>query len=65
MIREVDIGGVYLSPMLIHAAVAALIWLGLSFVFESTGLYRWVWHRSLFNLAVFVIVLAVVVTATL
>jgi hypothetical protein len=65
MIREVDIGGVYLSPMLIYAAVAALIWLGLSFVFEATGLYRWVWHRSLFNLAVFVIVLAVVVTAAL
>jgi len=52
---ETDIGGVYVP--------AALVWAGAAFVVSIlverflgwTGFYRLVWHRALFDLAVFVI----------
>ena len=52
---ETNIGGVYVP--------AALVWAGAAFVlcilsrarFGRAGFYRLVWHRALFDLAVFVI----------
>jgi hypothetical protein len=58
MIREIDLFGVYLSPMLGFVVVAALAWLVLRRVLERLGAYRWVWHRPLFDAALFVILLA-------
>lgn len=52
---ETNIGGVYVP--------AALVWAGAAFVLSIlverllgwTGFYRLIWHRALFDLAVFVI----------
>src|SRR5476649_353008 len=61
MIGEVDIYGVYLTAALVLMLVAYLFCLVVTRVFDRVGLYRFVWHRSIFDLAIYVIVLGVVV----
>lgn len=61
MIKEVDLFGVFLPPLLLYAGLAALLWLPLRFALERVGFYRLVWHPALFNLAVYAITLAGVV----
>ncbi len=57
MQTEINILGVYLPGllvlMLVAFVVARVIWQLLSW----TGIYRLVWHRSLFNLALYVLIL--------
>jgi hypothetical protein len=61
MKHEIDIFGVLVPSLLlwfvIAYALSALVRRGL----ERTGLYGAVWHRALFDLAVFVCLLGVVV----
>ena len=61
MIGEVDIYGVYLPAALVLMLVAYLFCLVVTRVFDRVGLYRFVWHRSIFDLAIYVIVLGLVV----
>jgi hypothetical protein len=57
MIGEIDIYGVLFPPL--------LIWLGLAYpaamvvrlCFSRLGIYRYVWHRPLFDLAILLILL--------
>ena len=53
-LREWSLGGVLLSPLLIYALAALLV----------TGvlrLARWIWHEALFDTALYVCVLSVLV----
>lgn len=52
---EIDLHGVFVSGLVAWAAVAYLIRAGLSRLFTYAGIYRLVWHRPLFDFAVFVI----------
>lgn len=61
MIKEVDLFGVYLPPMLLYAGLAALVWHPLRLVLERLGFYRLVWHPALFNLSAYLVTLAGVV----
>ncbi|MET0313862.1 MAG: DUF1656 domain-containing protein [Hansschlegelia sp.] len=61
MIKEIDVLGVFVPPLLLYLGVAALLWQPLRIVLERVGFYRLVWHRALFNLCAFVVVLAGVV----
>jgi hypothetical protein len=61
MIGEIDIYGVFLPAVLILMLVSYLLCLILTRVFARVGLYRFVWHRSIFDLAIYVIVLGIVV----
>jgi protein AaeX len=47
----------------ISAAVAFLLQLLLKRVLDASGLYRFVWHRALFDIAIYVILLGVVTAA--
>jgi hypothetical protein len=57
MQTEVNILGVYLPGLLVMMlasfVAARLVWQALSW----TGIYSLVWHRSLFNLALYVLIL--------
>jgi hypothetical protein len=57
MQHDISIGGVYLPGlfvlMLAAFVVARLVWEVLS----RTGLYSLVWHRALFNLALYILIL--------
>jgi hypothetical protein len=61
MIGEIDVYGVYLPAILVLMLVAYLLCLVVTRVFAFVGLYRFVWHRSIFDLAIYVIVLGIVV----
>ncbi|HKR89356.1 MAG TPA: DUF1656 domain-containing protein [Phenylobacterium sp.] len=61
MIGESDVGGVFVSAVLVSAVIA----LGLSFLLRRllalVGAYRFIWHPALFDTALFVILWAIVV----
>lgn len=58
MNADIDIFGVYVPSLMILALVAIIANLLLRSVLARVGVYRLVWHRSLFDLALFVIVLS-------
>ena len=52
---EINIGGVYVPAALVWAGAAFVLSLLVERVLVRTGCYRLVWHRALFDLAIFVI----------
>jgi hypothetical protein len=64
VIGEFDIYGVYFPSFAVFAAIAFLLQVFVVNRFlNAVGFYRWVWHRALFDLAVFVILLGAVTAA--
>ena len=64
MIGEFDVYGVYFPAFAIFAAIALLLQIFvINRLLRAIGFYRWVWHRALFDLAVYVILLGVVTAA--
>lgn len=61
--HEVNVFGVFVAPFVPLMAVAWLLSLVLFRVSSRTGLARFVWHTSLFNFAIYAIVLFVMVLA--
>jgi len=64
VIGEFDVYGVYFPAFAIFAAIALLLQIFvINRLLRAIGFYRWVWHRALFDLAVYVILLGVVTAA--
>ena len=61
MIKEIDVFGVFLPPLLLYAGIAMLAWQPLRVALERAGFYRLVWHPALFNASAYVLILAAVV----
>lgn len=59
MIKEITIAGVYVAPFAAYLIVSGLIYLPLRWIFNRIRIERFVWHRTLFDLAVFIILLGV------
>jgi uncharacterized protein DUF1656 len=53
--HSVEFLGFYLPPALLWAVAAVIPFAALRWLLERFGLYRFVWHRSLFNLALYVL----------
>jgi len=62
MTGEIDIYGVLFPPLLIWLGIALLLAAGLRLLMGRFHLYRFVWHRPLFDLAVLVILTGCVAT---
>jgi hypothetical protein len=60
MIGEIDLFGVFLPPLLVWLAIGLLLSAALRAILRRLGLYRYVWHRPLFDLALLVILTGVV-----
>lgn len=60
MIKEVSVAGIYVSPIAVYLVAAGGAFLPLRWVFDRVGIQRIVWHRALFDLAVYVILLSVI-----
>jgi hypothetical protein len=60
---EFDIYGVYFPAFAVFAAVAFLLQLVINRFLRAIGFYRLVWHRALFDLAIYVILLGVITVA--
>jgi protein AaeX len=63
VIGELDIYGVYVPIFVVVAAVAFLLQILLKRVLDACGAYRFLWHRALFDLAIYVILLGLVTAA--
>jgi hypothetical protein len=57
MIGEVSLYGLYFPPLLLLTLAALVVSNLLGRALARLGLYRFVWHPALFDLALFVIVL--------
>ncbi|MGC0151230.1 DUF1656 domain-containing protein [Chromobacterium vaccinii] len=64
MIGEIDFYGVYLPSLLLLMLIAFAVFGALRHALARLGLYRVVWHRSLFNFALYVIVLGCAIALT-
>ncbi len=60
MLKEINIDGVFVSPFAGYLVVALLVFLPLRTIFDRYAIQRWVWHRSLFDVSIFVIILSVI-----
>jgi hypothetical protein len=63
MIGEFDIYGVYFPAFAVFAAIALALHLSIKRLLDAYGVYRFVWHRALFDVALYVILLGVVTAA--
>jgi hypothetical protein len=61
MTGEVNIGGVFLSSVLVTALVALVLSFGLRRLLGWAGAYRFIWHPALFDTALFVILWGIVI----
>ncbi|MDR5796220.1 DUF1656 domain-containing protein [Caballeronia sp. LZ008] len=61
MIGEIDILGVFVPAVLVLMFIAYLLNQAIRNVLARVGFYRFVWHRSIFDLGIYVLVLGVVV----
>jgi hypothetical protein len=61
MIGEIDLYGVFLPPLLVWIGAALPLTAVLRRLLRWLGFYRFVWHRPLFDFALLIIVLGVVV----
>lgn len=60
MLKEINIEGVFFSPFVGYLVIAALLFFPLRMFFDRCAIQRYVWHRPLFDLSVFVIILSLI-----
>lgn len=65
MIKEINLDGVFLPPLLGYLVGTAVAWYVVRYLLQRLGVYRFVWHPPLFNTALYVILLSTFVAATL
>ena len=59
-LKEINIEGVFLAPFAGYLAVALLIFLVLRKIFDRYSIQKWVWHRPLFDISIFIIILSII-----
>jgi hypothetical protein len=57
MIGEASFYGLYFPWLLLLAGVALVVHWGARRLLGAVGLYRWIWHPALFDMALYVLVL--------
>ncbi len=65
MIKEINLDGIYLPPLLGYLAGTVVAWYLVRYLLDRFGVYRFVWHPPLFNTALYVVLLGAFVAATL
>lgn len=61
MLSEVSIAGIYLPPLLLYLAAALPLFAGLRALLTRAGVLRFVWHPSLFEFAVLLALIALLI----
>jgi hypothetical protein len=60
MLKEVNIDGIFIAPFAADLFFALLIFFPLRVLFDRQAIQRWVWHRQLFDISVFVIIVSII-----
>jgi hypothetical protein len=61
MMEEIDLYGVFIPSLLVWMVFAFVALLLLRRVLTALGVYTYVWHRPLFDIALYVITVGVVI----
>ncbi|MDE1174639.1 MAG: DUF1656 domain-containing protein [Parvibaculaceae bacterium] len=61
MLTEIDVGGIYMAPLAVYAAIALGLMLAVRFGLRRLGFFNWVWHPALFETGLYVAILSVLV----
>jgi hypothetical protein len=61
MLKEVDLAGVYVAPIVVYLLLATPIFLVCRWVLARLGVLAFVWHPALFEIALFGLILAILV----
>lgn len=61
MITEINIGGVYLAPIVLYVIIAIPIFVVLRMVLTGIGFWRVVWHPALFETALYLSILSLLI----
>jgi hypothetical protein len=56
--KEIDVLGVYLPPIFADFAIALVLFAPLKWLLDRMAIERWVWHRPLADLSLFVCILS-------
>lgn len=62
MIGDVDISGIFLPTLLVVMGITYVLYLGVHAVLNRAHFYRLVWHRALFNVGLYALLLGAVDT---
>lgn len=62
MIGDLDVSGIFLPTFLVLMGIAYVIFLVVHAVLSRAHFYRLVWHRALFNVGLYALLLGVVDT---
>ncbi|WP_213878331.1 DUF1656 domain-containing protein [Pseudomonas sp. dw_358] len=60
MIGELDVSGIFLPTLLVMMVITYLLFLVVHGVLNRLHFYRLVWHRALFNVALYAVLLGAV-----
>jgi hypothetical protein len=60
MIEEVNLSGIFVAPFAACLFWAILIFVPVRIWFDRVEVQEWVWHRRLFEVAVFLIILSLI-----
>ncbi len=60
MLKEINLDGIFIAPFAGYLAVALILFFPLRLLFDRFAIHRWVWHRPLFDISVFVIILSLI-----
>jgi hypothetical protein len=64
LIEDVDIVGIFAPAIVLLMLIAWMLNLAVKRVLEQVGFYRLVWHRHLFDLSMYVVILGILVLFT-
>jgi hypothetical protein len=60
MLKEINLEGVFVAPFVGFLFFALLIFIPVRILFDRYEIQRWVWHRQLFDISVFIIILSLI-----
>ena len=60
MLKEINIFGIFVAPFVGYLFAALLIFIPVRILFDRYAIHRWVWHRPLFDISIFVIILSLI-----
>jgi hypothetical protein len=60
MLKEINVFGVYVSPFVGYLVIAGVIFIPLRMLFDRWAIQRYVWHRPLFDVSIFMIILSLI-----
>ncbi|MFC4276623.1 DUF1656 domain-containing protein [Achromobacter aloeverae] len=61
MLSEVALAGVYLPPFFVYACITVPLFLWLRFLLARSGLLRWIWHPALFEFALSLCLISILI----